>query len=121
MRAGTLIYFHLLKKKRINERWKIAHSLGCGIGYGYLHRIPLRMGLKGPAMSGSSEEKSPLLAEQGNECLTEDDAIKNLADSVSSTSLDCGVPTIPTLPTTSSTSSTLQVYSLQNFLPKYNN
>ena len=119
VKAGIVVFFALfhfvLIKQTVCLISALIHlsSLGCGIGYGYLHRIPLRMGLKASSVSGSTEEKSPLLAENGNECLSEDDVVKSLTEAVSSTSLDCGVPTIPTLPTSSS-SSTLQVLNLQS-------
>lgn len=75
------------------------YSLGCGIGYGYLHRIPLRMSSE----SRTITEKSPLLtAEQVPE---ESSAIP----ASTANPLELGAaPTIPTLPTSSAT--TLQVY-----------
>ena len=73
----------------------IYNSLGCGIGYGYLHRIPLRTGNE-----PRNTEKTPLLSEQASE--------ENASAQSNPNPLELGaIPTIPTLPTSSAT--TLQV------------
>lgn len=85
-----------------NSQWGGEGSLGCGIGYGYLHRIPLRVGGPGRAPTGVStgSEKTPLL-----EAFHEE-----VSSGANANPLELGAsPTVPTLPASSSTS-TLQVY-----------
>lgn len=81
-----------------DKSYQYHRSLGCGIGYGYLHRIPLRTGNE-----VHTTEKVPLLTEQKSE--------EKPAIPVSEPNpLELGAaPTIPTLPTSSAT--TLQVTS----------
>ena len=42
-----------------NSAWGGEGSLGCGIGYGYLHRIPIRDGK--PVTSVASDQSKPVL------------------------------------------------------------
>ncbi|XP_046632864.1 Golgi reassembly-stacking protein 2-like [Daphnia pulicaria] len=75
-----------------NSQWGGEGSLGCGIGYGYLHRIPLRTGNADPRTA----EKTPLLSEQASE--------ENATVQSNPNPLELGaIPTIPTLPTSSAT------------------
>lgn len=97
-----------------NSQWGGEGSLGCGIGYGYLHRIPLRLGVGRTAPVGASTmaEKTPLLM-----------AASDIADEVNNTTemtkavanpLELGAsPTVPTLPTQPAQPSTLQVRHIQ--------
>jgi len=81
-----------------NSQWGGEGSLGCGIGYGYLHRIPLRVASPGstPVSATDGVEKTPLSEARGSVL------------SAPANPLELGAaPTIPTLPPTS-TPSTLQ-------------
>jgi len=81
-----------------NSQWGGEGSLGCGIGYGYLHRIPLRAVLPGsvPVSATAGVEKLPPPE-------TDSSALATPANP-----LELGAaPTIPTLPPTSN-QSTLQ-------------
>jgi len=71
-----------------NSQWGGEGSLGCGIGYGYLHRIPLRIPIPGAA--GTFEvEKTPLLEAVGVQ----------QPETVAANPLELGAaPTISTLP-----------------------
>ncbi|KAK4037035.1 Golgi reassembly-stacking protein 2 [Daphnia magna] len=74
-----------------NSQWGGEGSLGCGIGYGYLHRIPLRS-----SSDIRTTEKIPLLSEQTSE--------EGVGVPSNPNPLELGaIPTIPTLPTSSAT------------------
>lgn len=81
----------------------ILFSLGCGIGYGYLHRIPLRTGQQ----PSRASEKVPLLNDKPEEPIATTHEQKTIPDP-SPLTLGAG-PTIPTVPPTAGQPSTLQV------------
>lgn len=79
------------------------NSLGCGIGYGYLHRIPLRASQQ----HSQPSEKVPLLSDKPEEVIATTHEQKSNTDL---NPLNLGAaPTIPTLPATAGQPSTLQV------------
>lgn len=101
-----------------NSQWGGEGSLGCGIGYGYLHRIPLRVGGPGRAPTGVStgSEKTPLL-----EAFHEE-----VTSSANANPLELGAsPTVPTLPASSSTSTLQAIFGAPStngdFLPAPSN
>lgn len=85
-----------------NSQWGGEGSLGCGIGYGYLHRIPLRTGQQ----PSRASEKVPLLNDKPEEPIATTHEQKTIPDP-SPLTLGAG-PTIPTVPPTAGQPSTLQ-------------
>jgi hypothetical protein len=67
------------------------YSLGCGIGYGYLHRIPVRSHSVGKK-PGSLVEKLPQVSEQDKEKQGYEPTVHELSANVSTISPPASTP-----------------------------
>ncbi|XP_050418363.1 Golgi reassembly-stacking protein 2 [Patella vulgata] len=83
-----------------NGAWGGQGSLGCNIGYGYLHRIPKRQFPSNlPTPTKQPNSQLPTKTQDGFSEVSLGGSSGNITQNLTNLSLNTGTPTIPVLPT----------------------